>query len=212
MRGGVVPQSAAGGCSTAAASGLLGHGRWLGPCVVLRVVGVWVVGAVRSTPFPIGSAADRSGEKGHTMLRQGFVLVVAAMVAALTFAGSALGDKPVSVPVSFDLSAATCSQMPAGTVIHGEGTALFSGTSSGTFHAVINGTATDGAGNTWRFNYNQNGRPLGDGGEVQLIDQFNLVGNAGVLHLHSHFVGIFSSAGLVEFKQLTGDPFGCDPI
>src|SRR5262249_58725670 len=101
---------------------------------------------------------------------------------ALAFAGSALGDKPISVPVSFDLSAATCSQLPAGTVIHGEGTAEFSSTSSGNFHSVINRTATDGAGNTWRFNYNQNGRPVGDGGDAQLTDHFNLVGNAGVLH------------------------------
>jgi hypothetical protein len=153
------------------------------------------------------------GEKGHTVLRHGFILIAAATVAALAFAGSALGEKPVTVPVSFDLSAATCSQLPSGTAIHGEGTEMFSDTSSGTFHAVANGTATDGAGNTWRFNYDQNGRPVGDGGDVQLTDHFNLVGNAGVLHLHSHFVAVFSSTGdLVQLKQLTGDPMGCDPI
>jgi hypothetical protein len=135
------------------------------------------------------------------------------MVGALAFAGSALADKPASVPISFVLSAATCSQLPAGTVIHGEGTEMSSATSSGTFHSVINGTATDGVGNTWRFNYTQNGRPVGDGGDVQITDHFNLVGNAGVLHLHSHFVAVFSSTGdVVELKQLTGDPVGCDPI
>src|SRR5205823_2784765 len=121
------------------------------------------------------------------------IVLAAAMLAAVAFAGSALGGKPITVPISFDLSAASCSQLPPGTVIHGEGTAQFSATSSGTFHSVINGTATDGAGNSWRFNYNQNGRPVGSGGDVQITDHFNLTGNGGVLHLHSHFVAVFSS-------------------
>jgi hypothetical protein len=147
------------------------------------------------------------------MFRQGSILMAAAVLAALGFVGSAFGGKPITVPVSFDLSAATCSQLPPGTVIHGEGTGQFSATSSGNFHSVINGTATDGAGNTWRFNYTQNVRPVGSGGDVQIVDHFNLTGNAGVLHLHSHFVLIFSSTGdLVGFKQVTGDPVGCDPI
>jgi hypothetical protein len=140
-------------------------------------------------------------------------LLTVAVTAALAFAGSALGGKPITVPISFDLTSATCSQLPPGTVIHGDGTAQFSSTSSGNFHSVINGTATDGAGNFWRFNYNQNVRPVGSGGDAQLTDHFNLVGNAGVFHLHSHFVAIFSSTGdLVDLKQVTGDPEGCDPI
>jgi hypothetical protein len=78
---------------------------------------------------------------------------------------------------------------------------------------VINGTATDGAGNTWRFDYSQNARLVDPAGDVQLTDHFNLVGNAGVLHLHSHFVAVFSSAGdLLDLKQGIGDPEGCDPI
>jgi len=147
------------------------------------------------------------------MFRHTSILLAAGMLAAVVFAGSALGGKPFTVPVSFDLSAASCSQLPPGTVIHGEGTGQFSLTSSGTFHSVINGTATDGAGNSWRFNYSQNGRPVGSGGDVQITDHFNLTGNAGVLHLHSHFVVVFSSTGdLVDLKQITGDPVGCDPI
>ena len=147
------------------------------------------------------------------MFRHGLILLTAATTAALAFAGSAFGDKPITVPITFDLGAATCSQLPPGTTIHGEGTAQFSATSSGNFHSVINGTATDGAGNSWRFNYTQNVRPVGDGGDVQLTDHFNLTGNAGVIHLHSHFVAVFSSTGdLVDLKQLTGDPMGCDPI
>jgi hypothetical protein len=147
------------------------------------------------------------------MFKHGSILLAAAALAALGFAGSALGDKPITVPISFDLSAATCSQLPPGTVIHGEGTGMFSATSSGNFHSVVNGTATDGAGNSWRFNYSQNARPVGDGGDFQVVDHFNLTGNAGVLHLHSHFVIVFSSTGdLVDLKQATGDSIGCDPI
>lgn len=160
-----------------------------------------------------GAPPIEAARKGRKLFRHGLVLLALVMVAALALVGSALGSQPVSVPISFDLSAATCSQLPAGTVIHGDGTAEFSETSSGTFHSVIDGTATDGAGNTWRFNYTQNGRAVGGGGDVQITDHFNLVGNAGVLHLHSHFVAVFSSTGdLVDLKQLTGDPMGCDPI
>ena len=147
------------------------------------------------------------------MLRHMSTLLGAAVLAAVAFAGSALGNRPAVFPIEFDLSSDTCSQLPAGTMIHGEGIAQFSATSSATFHAVINGTATDGDGNFWRFNYTQDGRPVDMQGNAQLTDHFNLTGNAGVLHLHSHFVGIFSSRGdLVELKQLTGDPIGCDPI
>ena len=135
------------------------------------------------------------------------------MLAAVAFAGSALGGKPQVFPIEFDLSWETCSQLPPGTVIHGDGIAQFFATSSATFHAVINGTATDGDGNSWRFNYTQDGRPVDLRGDAQLTDHFNLTGNAGVLHLHSHFVGIFSArATSWSSKQLTGDPVGCDPI
>jgi hypothetical protein len=160
-----------------------------------------------------GAPSIEAARKDNTVIRQACILLAAATLAALAFAGSAVGGKPITVPVSFDLSAATCSQLPSGTVVHGEGTAQFSATSSGNFHAVINGTATDGAGNSWRFNYAQNVRPVGDAGDAQIVDHFNLIGNAGVLHLHSHFVIVFTSTGdLVAIKQVTGDPIGCDPI
>jgi hypothetical protein len=147
------------------------------------------------------------------VFRQACIILAAGTLAALAFAGSAVGGQPITFPVSFDLSSATCSQLPSGTVVHGEGTAQFSATSSGTFHSVVNGTATDGAGNSWRFNYTQNARLVGDAGDAQVVDHFNLTGNAGVFHLHSHFVIVFSSTGdLVELKQVTGDFIGCDPI
>jgi len=149
------------------------------------------------------------------MGRHPFVLLAAA-VAALALGSSTLAAGPVRVPVSFDLSSATCSQLPAGTVIHGEGTAQFSITPAGNLHSVINGTATDGHGGFWRFNYTQNQRPLG-GGPVEVTDHFNLVGSGSPIKLHSHFVADFSSsdledADLLALKQIHGDPIGCDPI
>jgi hypothetical protein len=147
------------------------------------------------------------------MRRYRAIPLAAAAFAAVVLAGSALAGNKISVPVSFDLTSATCSQLPAGTTIHGDGTGQFSMTGSGIFHSEIKGTATDGAGNSWKFNYNQNARLLDAAGDVQIVDHFNLVGNGGVLHLHSHFVAIFSSTGdLLDLKQLTGDPEGCDPI
>jgi len=146
------------------------------------------------------------------MFRHWSIVLAAAISAVLVLAGSAVGGKPVTVPVSFDLSGPGCSQIPDGVTIHGEGTQTFSFTSSGTFHSDAKGTATDNAGNTWRFNYHQNARVLNDAGDTQVVDHFNLVGNAGVLHLHSHFVIVFLGNGDVDVKQVTGDSEFCDPI
>lgn len=101
-------------------------------------------------------------------------------------------------------------------VIHGSGTAQFSVTPDGNLHSVINGSATDGAGRVWRFNYSQNVRPLA-GGPVEITDHFNLVGSGSPIKLHSHFVADFTSsdlesAGVLKVKQIHGDPIGCDPI
>ena len=146
------------------------------------------------------------------MFKRGSILLAVSAASALALGGSALGSQPISMPVSFDLDSASCSQLPAGSVIHGEGTAQVSATPSGNFHANIKGTATDGAGTTWRFAYNQNGNVLADD-TAQLTDHFNLVGSGTQLRLHSHFVIVFdSSFNPVRIKQVTGDPVGCDPI
>jgi hypothetical protein len=145
------------------------------------------------------------------MFRHGAILVAAVASAALVLAGSALGGKPFTAPVEFTLSSDTCSQLPPGTTIEFTGTETVS-VSNSTLHTDTKGTATDNAGNTWRFNYHNNTRLLNDAGDVQVVDHFNLVGNGGVLHLHSHFVIVFRANGDVEVKQVTGDPEGCDPI
>jgi len=149
------------------------------------------------------------------MGRHALILLTAA-VAALALGSSTLAAGPGRIPISFDLSSATCSQLPTGTVIHGEGTAQFSMTAAGNLHSVIYGTATDVQGGFWRFDYAQNQRPLG-GGPFEVTDHFNLVGSGSPIKLHSHFVADFSSsdledADLLALKQIHGDPIGCDPI
>jgi hypothetical protein len=143
---------------------------------------------------------------------------LACLLAAITALGTvpALAAQPVATPISFDLSSATCSQVPAGTTIHGTGTAQFSVTSVGNVHSVISGTATDNVGSFWRFNYTQDVRPL-VGGAVEITDHFNLVGSGSPIKLHSHFVADFTSSDLetadvLAIKQVHGDPIGCDPI
>jgi hypothetical protein len=156
--------------------------------------------------------------------RAGFALV--AVVALFACAGTALGGgtTSVTIPITFDLYGPdtggpfACSQLVSGQIIHGTGEATFSMTPSGMLHSVINGTATDGSGGSWVFNYSQNARPLGSDGSVQVTDHFNLVGGeGGSIKLHSHFVAGFTSsdlesADILYVTQVHGDPFFCDPI
>jgi hypothetical protein len=152
------------------------------------------------------------------MILRTAAFIVLGAVAALVLAAAAAGGGGASVgfPVAFDLSSATCSQLPTGTTIHGTGTASFFVTPNGNLHTVVNGTATDGSGGHWRFNYAQNQRPLGSG-PFQVADHFNLVGSGSPIKLHSHFVIDFTSsdletADLLAIKQVHGDPIGCDPL
>jgi len=146
------------------------------------------------------------------MFKHASIVLAAAIAGVLVLAGTASGGKPESFPVSFDLSGPSCSQIPDGMTIHGEGTQTISFTNSGTFHSDAKGTATDSNGNEWRFNYHQNARVINDAGDTQVVDHFNLVGNGGVIHLHSHFVLVFLGNGDVVVKQVTGDSEFCDPI
>lgn len=148
------------------------------------------------------------------------VVAVFATVAALVLAAGALagGGASTRVSVNWQLSGGTdgCSQLPEGMTITGTGTTSFFETSNGNLHVVAMGTATDGNGGFWRFNYAQNARPLG-GGAYEVSDHFNLVGSGSPIKLHSHFVIAFTSSDLenadvLYIKQVHGDPFFCDPI
>lgn len=145
----------------------------------------------------------------------GYLVCLLAAITALG-AAPALAAQPVQQTITFDLSSATCSQLPAGMTIHGTGTAQFSVTPSGNLHSVLSGTATDNVGGFWRFNYTEEVRPL-VGGAVEITDHFNLVGSGSPVKLHSHFVADFTSSDLetakvLAVKQVRGDPVGCDAI
>lgn len=146
------------------------------------------------------------------------VAVVAATAMALVFATAASASNGASIrfPVDWRLSGATCSQLEPNMTIEGSGTGSFSMTAKGNLHVVVTGTATDGNGGFWRFNYAQNARPLGDGA-YEVSDHFNLVGSGSPIKLHSHFVIGFTSsdlgtADILYVKQFHGDPEFCDPI
>jgi hypothetical protein len=151
------------------------------------------------------------------MIRRSVAAVVATAI-ALIFATGASASNGASgqFPVDWELSGATCSQLEPDMTIEGSGTGSFFMTANNNLHVVVTGTATDGNGGFWRFDYAQNARPLGDGA-YEVSDHFNLVGSGSPIKLHSHFVIAFTSSDLetaeiLYVKQFHGDPEFCDPI
>jgi hypothetical protein len=168
---------------------------------------------------------------------KGLVLAVFAVSALALSAGSALAAAPSVEPIStgFTLSSVTCSELPAGTTIEGTGTGVSVTSESTDANGVttvmntthIAGTATDQAGNTYRFNYSNHYQVSNTGPTDPvlsgiMVDTFSLAGN-GPAHLSNGFRAVFTidlSAG-VSFQELSsrGDPIDfatgaahCDPL
>ncbi len=166
-----------------------------------------------------------------------FVFAFLAIAVFALGSGSALAAPP-SDPVGFVLTAASCPNLPTGTVITGTGTSTTveivttdaSGvtTVTNTTHAF--GTATDQEGNTYRFNYSNHFRISNTGPTDPvlsgvMVDSFSLAGN-GPAHLNNGFRAEFTldfSTGLpvASFVELSsrGDPLDfatgesrCDPL
>jgi hypothetical protein len=165
-------------------------------------------------------------------------LSILAVVALAWGAGTALAAPPVVEPVSasFTMSSATCSNLPSGTTIEGTGTGTSVTSDSTDARGIrtvmntthINGTATDDAGNTYRFNYSNHFRisntepadPILSG---TMVDSFSLDG-AGPARLNNGFRAVFTldfSTGQATFVELSsrGDPIDfasgeahCDPL
>ena len=76
-------------------------------------------------------------------MKRCLVLAPIACLLALAAVTPASAQAPTQMPVTFDLSASTCSQLPTGTTIHGTGTASFSATSGGHLHTVVDFTSSD---------------------------------------------------------------------
>ena len=166
------------------------------------------------------------------------VLAVFAVSALALWTGSALAAAPSVEQIStgFTLSSATCSELPAGTTIEGTGTGVSvtsestdaSGVTTVTNTTHIAGTATDQAGNTYRFNYANHYRIANTGPTDPvltgiMVDSFSLAGNGPAQseqriprRVHTRFLHWG-----VSFEELSsrGDPIDfatgeahCDPL
>lgn len=165
-----------------------------------------------------------------------FVFAAVVSISALVVAPAVAGGGGATVetfPVSFVMTSASCSELPAGTTLTGSGSEksiTVVKTNKGvtrihnTSHA--HGTATDQAGNTYVFNYS-NSFNVSDEGTPGVFsgimnDSFSLAGN-GPAGLHNGFQGIFST-DFATFTTITplksrGDPIDfttvtahCDPL
>jgi hypothetical protein len=154
-------------------------------------------------------------------------LATAAVALGGTSALAADGGATIDeFPVSFTMSSATCPNLPAGTTIVGTGTMKSISTertdkdgittSHNASHA--HGTATDQAGNTYVFNYENNYRvsnsaanPLVFSG--RMTDSFSLAGK-GPAKLQNGFQAIFTIDFTTDPPTFTFDPLNSrgDPL
>jgi hypothetical protein len=165
-------------------------------------------------------------------------LAVAAVALVLGGASALAADGGATIdefPVSFVMTSATCPNLPAGATINGEGTMKSITTTKTdqdgvtTVHNASHaqGTATDHAGNTYVFNYENHFRvsPSAENPGVfsgRMTDSFALAGN-GPARLHNGFQAVFTTdfTTFATFEELSsrGDPLDfatgearCDPL
>lgn len=164
-------------------------------------------------------------------------IALVALVVGATSAGAANGGATVvTSPVSFVLSSAACSYLPAGTTLTGSGisksiTKERTGGDDVTTIANVthaHGTATDQAGNVYVFNYNNAFRvsnTVAHPGVFSglMADAFSVVGR-GPANLHNGFVAELTTDFSVyswNVRHAFGDPIDfatgpvvhhCDPL
>jgi hypothetical protein len=155
------------------------------------------------------------------------IVVTACLAAVSAASGGPSTAHPISwamvgagaTPPAADIVLPNCGGVPAGTWVRGTGTLTFfspSG-SAGNIQSMANGTATDSAGNSYRWNYHQSVQPIGDGSHSRVVDDFVLSGSGPAAGIHSHFIAIIDGTSIEETQSfellhLLGDPFNCDPI
>ena len=122
---------------------------------------------------------------------------------------------PTQRPVSWTLTAAQCPNLPTGTTVTGTGTLQeVQGGRVSNEHAT--GTATDQAGNVYRWSYSF--RAVSRSGDSELwVDHF-VVAGAGPATLNNGFVAVISPDGADVIHEF-GDPIDfetfapiCDPL
>ncbi|HEX2459070.1 MAG TPA: hypothetical protein VHJ58_02890 [Vicinamibacterales bacterium] len=165
-----------------------------------------------------------------------FVFAFLAIAVLALGSGSALAAPPSEETVGFVLTAASCPNLPTGTVITGTGTSTTveivktdgNGVTTVTNTTHASGTATDQEGNTYRFNYSNHFRISNTGPTDPvlsgvMVDSFSLAGN-GPAQLNNGFRAVFTIdllTGAASFAELSsrGDPIDfatgearCDPL
>jgi hypothetical protein len=151
-------------------------------------------------------------------MKQRIVGVVAVAGAVLLGPGAAAASAapPAQRPVTWTLTAAQCPNLPTGTTVTGIGTLseVQGGDRVSIEHAT--GTATDQAGNVYRWSYSF--RAVSRSGDSELwVDHFVLAG-AGPAGLNNGFVAVVSPDGVDVIHEF-GDPINfetitpiCDPL
>ncbi len=154
------------------------------------------------------------------------VLVVAITIPTLSAVVSSAQATQIRLPITFTLTPGECSKLKV--TVEGSGE-FFSVMNSrvdrnGIVHIeesdLANGTAVDSEGATYVFNYHnhasfeipETGFPF----TLEGSDHFNLVGNGTANQLHTEFVAratFYSPTDFtIEFVNVHGNPFQCDPI
>ncbi len=155
------------------------------------------------------------------------VFAFALSVSLLMAAGAASAQATrISTPVTFTLTPA-CPNLQVTVVGTGEGFTVTNhridneGVDHINVNTVVAGAAADSDGATYGFNYHNHaslkvpasGFPF----SVRTTDHFNLVGNGGANQLHVGFVAVITLTSpfdppTIEFVNMHGNPFFCDPI
>ena len=140
---------------------------------------------------------------------------VVAIAGAVLLAPGAAEAAPSERPVSWTITAAQCPNLPTGTTVTGTGT-LREVDGGRVSIETATGTATDQAGNVYRWSYSFRAVSLSGDSELY-VDHFGLAG-AGPATLNSGLVAVVSPDG-IDVIQEFGDPYDfatdspiCDPL
>ena len=157
------------------------------------------------------------------------VLAITLAILPLVIVPSALAETTqVRTPLTFTLSG--CTSLPAGLTVYGSGESFLvinsrvdqNGFTRIEQNNLVTGTATDSNGASYVFNYFAHVSlavpPSGFPFQITIgTDHFNLVGDGKANQLQVHFVARATfypppTPPTIEFINVHGSPFGCDPI
>ena len=164
-------------------------------------------------------------------MSRAFIVAGAVLAASVWVAvAGAAGNQGATLTFTADtgpfvFSSAVCDELESDITLSGtvHGVVHESVDAHGVVHVAmstaVQGTGTDGAGGTYRFNYHQAGAAAFAGFpfSIQLTDHFNLTGSGGANRVHTGFVITFtfeneSDPPELEITMVIGDAEHCDPL